>query len=123
MSNHVYAKGKEYILGEGLNGDTLKAVLIASGTHADNAADDFLSDLTSPSASATLSSITFTDGELDCATIVFSALTGSPYDRIYVYVDTGNPATSNLISRHDVSVTPNGSDYNISFTGGGPLYL
>lgn len=123
MSNHVYAKGKEYILANGLSGETLKAVFVASGTHADNAADVFLDDLTSPSASATLSGITFTDGELDCATVVFSALTGPEYDRIYVYVDSGSAATSNLISRHDVAVTPNGSDYNIDYSGGGPLYL
>jgi hypothetical protein len=61
----------------------------------------------------------YTDGTFDSADVTVTAVSGDPFERVYLFIDTGTESTSRLISRHDCTGTPNGSDYTIVAPAGG----
>jgi len=126
MTN-FYDKGLEkFLRGEiSWNNDNIKAVLIDAADYTVNyATHEFLSDI--PSAgrvaiSGNLASKTTAAGTAGAANYAFPTVIGDPSEAIAYFKDTGNPATSPLISYHDsavsgLPVTPNGGDINITFS-------
>ena len=82
MTNALYGKAKQSLLGAGINftSDTIKCVLVDTGDYTHSiSADDNLDDIPAGARTATsaaLSSKTVTDGVFDAADLTFSAVTG-----------------------------------------------
>lgn len=103
--------------------DTIKAVLLKTASSLADTAD-FLADVTAGDmvgTAQTLGSKSTTDGVFDAADITFSAvaLTGA-CDRVLLYKDTGNSATSQLLAAVALAsaVTPNGGDIVVAWDNG-----
>ncbi len=127
MASVLYPKAKEAFLSGSINlsSDTIKAVLIDSGTEAYNSADQFLSDITGGGiigTAQTLASKTVTNGVFDAADITFTSVTGASAEAILIYKDTGSSATSPLIAWIDTGtglpVTPNGGNITVAWDNG-----
>lgn len=131
MASAIYPKAKEGLLGGSFNlsSDTIRAVLIDTGTYTYNTAHDFYNDLSGVvgSESAAFSSKTLTNGVFDAADITFSAVTGATVEAIVIFQDTGNAATDRLIAFVDsatgLPVTPNGGDISITWHSSGIFSL
>lgn len=128
MATQSYNYFKQQLLAGALDLATLdvKACLIQiGGGHYNFAAtDQFLSAIASGdrvSISPQLTGVTITNGVFDAGDTVFSAVTGAACGAFVLFIDTGNPATSNLIAYFDntdysgLPITPNGGDINLSF--------
>lgn len=125
MTN-FYDKGLEkFLRGEiAYHSANIKPVLIDVADYTVNyATHEFLSDIP-PAARVSigpnLTGKTTTAGVADATNYAFTAVSGDPSEAVAYFVDTGNPATSPLISYHDsattgLPVTPNGGDINIEF--------
>ncbi|EFG75297.1 hypothetical protein HMPREF0591_4797 [Mycobacterium parascrofulaceum ATCC BAA-614] len=108
-----------------LSEDDIKPVLLDVADYAwDKATDEFLADIPSAARVAigpNLTGKTTTAGVFDATSpYAFSAVTGDPCEAVAYFKDTGDPATSPLLSYHDsavsgLPVTPNGGDINIIF--------
>lgn len=126
MSNAIYPKAKESFLSGAidLTSNTIKAVLVDTGTYTYSSAHDFLNDVSGTVGTAqTLGSKTVTNGVFDAADITYTAVSGSSAEAIIIYKDTGNSATSNLIAYLDTGytnlpVTPNGGDITVAWDNG-----
>jgi len=100
---------------------TVKIVLVDLNTYTYSASHQFLTSLTGTVGTAvTLSSKVFTDNVLDCADVTFTGATGPTCEALAVFIDTGTPATSQLVALIDTEVTglpvtPNGGDINVTF--------
>jgi hypothetical protein len=106
MANAVQPKFKEAILQAFLASVDVKAILIDTADYTYSSAHDFLDDVAAGAReeiSAALGSKTFTDGVFDCVDGSFPSTTGDPCEAVYVFVDTGNAATSNLICYYDTA--------------------
>lgn len=105
MSSVIYPKAKESFLSGAINltSDTIKIILVDSGTYTYSAAHQFRSSLTGTGGTAqTLASKTVTNGVFDAADVTFTAVAGTvSYEALVVYKDTGSAATDNLISYID----------------------
>ncbi len=105
-----------------MSGGTVKVALIDTGVYTYSAAHVFYSELSGViGTDATLGTKTFTDGKFDSANPTWTAVTGATVEAIIIYIDTGTPSTSRLITYIDTGqtnlpVTPNGGD--ITFTVG-----
>lgn len=92
--------------------DTIK-VAILSSAYTFSSAHDFFNDLTSVLGTATLGSKTCTNGVLDAADAVVTGVLASAAHSIWIYKDTGTPATSQLMLYLDQGVgfdqTPTGN--------------
>lgn len=132
MASVVYPKAKEAFLKADidLENDTIRAVLIDTGTYTYNSAHDFYNDLSGVvgSESGTFGSKTFTNGTFDAADITFTAVTGSTVEAIVIFKDTGSTSTDALIAYIDsassgLPVTPNGGDITVSWNASGIFSL
>jgi len=109
----------------GLDGVTLKAVLIDTADYTYAATDQYLSDVAAAARVATSAALTGvavdTDGVLDADDCSFSAVTGDSCEAVIVYEDSGAEATSHLISYNELSaaITPDGSDILVSWNASG----
>lgn len=122
MTNALYPKAREAFLNGDIDwtADTIKAVLVDTGSYTYSTAHDFLDDVPSGARVATssaLASKTSTDGVADAADLVLAAVTGSTVEALVLFVDTGVEATSRLIAYIDTAtglpVTPNGGNVNV----------
>lgn len=127
MANVIFDSAKEAFLSGDIDmlTDTIRAVLIDTGTYTFNAAHDNYDDLTGivGTESAALTGKTVTDGTFDADDISFLAVTGNTAEAIVLFKDTGNPATDALILYIDTAtglpVTPNGGDINVAWSASG----
>lgn len=127
MASAVYPVFKENLL-QGdydLSTETIRAVLVDTGTYTYNAAHNAYDDLSGVvgTESGALGSKTFTNGTFDSADITFSSVTGATAEAIVLFIDSGTPSTDYLIAYIDsgtgLPVTPNGGDINVTVSGSG----
>ena len=133
MANAIYPKYKEALLGGlsniDLDGGTVKAALIDTGTYTYNTAHDFYNDLSGVVGTpATIANTTVTGGLFDGDDVTFSTVSGSSAEAIVIYIDTGNTATSRLVAYIDTGVTglpitPSGGNISITWNGSGIFQL
>jgi len=128
MASAIYPIAKKAFLDGDIDllTDTIRAVLIDTGTYTYNAAHDFYNDLTGVvgTESGAFASKTTTGGTFDAADITFTAVTGNTAEAIVIFKDTGNVATDALIAYIDsassgLPVTPNGGDINVVWNASG----
>jgi predicted dehydrogenase len=125
MANTLYDKGREAFLSASISwsADTIKAVLVDTGTYTFSQAHQFLSSLSGTvGTAATLGTKTVTSGVADAADVTYTAVTGASVEAIVIYKDTGVAGTSPLIAYIDTAtnlpVTPNGGDISITWDNG-----
>lgn len=128
MANALFDKARQRFL-EGnfnWNTDTIKAVLVDTGTYTVNlSAHEFLSDIGTGariSVSGSFASKATTGGAADAADVTFSSVTGASIEAIVIYKDTGTDSTSPLIAFIDTAtglpITPNGGDIIVTWDNG-----
>ncbi len=128
MANALFDKARQRFL-EGQfnwNTDTIKAVLVDTGTYTANlSAHEFLSDISGGARIATSGAFTgktTTGGAADANDITFTSVTGTSIEAIVLYKDTGTDATSPLIAFIDTAtglpITPNGGDIIVTWDNG-----
>ena len=114
MPNAIYPRYKQACLTGGANTNTssgtVRAVLVDTGTAQE------------------ITTKTFTDGVFDGDNVTFPAVSGASAEAIVVYIDTGTPATSRLVSFQDTGVTglpvtPNGGAIGITWNASGIFAL
>ncbi len=126
MANALFDKARQRFL-EGQfnwNTDTIKAVLVDTGTYTVNlSAHEFLSDISGGARIATSGAFTgktTTGGAADANDVTFTSVTGASIEAIVLYKDTGTDATSPLIAFIDTAtglpITPNGGDIIVTWT-------
>ena len=128
MANALFDKARQRFL-EGQfnwNTDTIKAVLVDTGTYTVNlSAHEFLSDIGTGARISTSGAFTgkvTTGGAADANDITFTSVTGASIEAIVLYKDTGTDSTSPLIAFIDTAtglpITPNGGDIIITWDNG-----
>lgn len=128
MANALFDKARQRFL-EGQfnwNTDTIKAVLVDTGTYTPNlSAHEFLSDVGSGSRISTSGAFTgkaTTGGAADANDVTFTSVTGASIEAIILYKDTGTDSTSPLIAFIDTAtglpITPNGGDIIVTWDNG-----
>lgn len=128
MANALFDKARQRFL-EGQfnwNTDTIKAVLVDTGTYTVNlSAHEFLSDIGSGAritVSGAFTGKTTTGGAADANDVTFTSVTGASIEAIVLYKDTGTDATSPLIAFIDTAtglpITPNGGDIIVTWDNG-----
>ena len=133
MANAIYPKYKEALLGGlsniDMDGGTVKAALVDTGTYTYSSAHDFFNDVSgvvgTPQA---IANTTVTNGLFDGDNVTYTAVTGNSVEAIIIYIDTGNAATSRLVEYLDTGVTglpvtPNGGDITITWNASGIFQL
>jgi hypothetical protein len=86
--------------------------------------DEFFSDLTGViGSSSNLSGKTVTRGVFDANDLVILSVSGATVECLYVWVDTGNPATSPLVGLVTGTVTPDGNNVAVTFNASGILAI
>ena len=131
MASAIYPIAKKAFLDGDIDllNDTIRAVLVDTGTYTYNVAHDFYNDLSGVvgSESGAFGSKTTTGGVFDAADISFTAVSGATAEAIVIFQDTGNVATDRLIAYIDTAsglpVTPNGGDINVAWSGSGIFSL
>jgi hypothetical protein len=106
--------------------DTIRVVLIDTGTYTFSAAHDFYADLTGVvgTESGALANKTTTAGVFDADNPVCPSVSGATVEAIVVFKDTGNPATDPLIAFIDgLTLTPDGNNVNVNFNASGIFAL
>ena len=128
MANALFDKARQRFL-EGQfnwNTDTIKAVLVDTGTYTPNlSAHEYLADVGAGARIATSGAFTgksTTGGAADANDITFTSVTGASIEAIIIYKDTGVDATSPLIAYIDTAtglpITPNGGDIIVTWDNG-----
>lgn len=128
MANALFDKARQRFL-EGQfnwNTDTIKAVLVDTGTYTANlSAHEFLSDIGSGARISTSGAFTgkaTTGGAADANDVTFTTVTGASIEAIILYKDTGTDSTSPLIAYIDTAtglpITPNGGDIIVTWDNG-----
>ena len=132
MASAIYPKAKEaFLKGDiDLENDTIRAVLIDTGTYTYSAAHSVYSDLSGVvgSESGGFDDVTVTNGVFDAGDITFTAVTGNTVEAIVIFQDTGNPATDRLIAYIDTAssglpATPNGGNITVTWHASGIFSL
>lgn len=128
MANALFDKARQRFL-EGQfnwNTDTIKAVLVDTGTYTANlSAHEFLSDIGTGARISTSGAFTgkaTTGGAADANDVTFTTVTGASIEAIVLYKDTGTDSTSPLIAFIDTAtglpITPNGGDIIVTWDNG-----
>ena len=128
MANALFDKARQRFL-EGQfnwNTDTIKAVLVDTGTYTVNlSAHEFLSDIgtgTRIATSGAFTGKTTAGGAADANDVTFTSVTGASIEAIVLYKDTGTDSTSPLIAFIDTAtglpLTPNGGDIIVTWDNG-----
>lgn len=131
MANVLYPKYKEACLNgtaPNLSSDTIKAVLVDTGTYTYSAAHQYLSSLTGTVGTAiTLGTKTVTNGVFDAADGTFTSVSGNTAEALVLYKDTGVAGTSQLIAYIDtatgLALTPNGNNVDVTWNASGIFAL
>lgn len=136
MANALYTPAKAKLAARTINltTDTIKAILVDTGTYTFSAAHEFLSDIPSGArlASATLTGKVEYLGRFDADDTTFTSVpagTGgaSAAEAVAIYKDTGAVGTSSLIGYFDTAtglpVTPDGGNIKITWDATGILNL
>jgi hypothetical protein len=133
MSNAIYPKWKQSLLeftaNNDLDGQTVKAALVDTGTYTYNSAHDFHNDLSGIIGTPqTIGTKTFTNGVFDGDNVTFTAVSGASVEAIVIYIDTGVSGTSPLVAYIDTGVTglpvtPNGGDITVTWNASGIFAL
>ncbi len=128
MANALYGKGREGFLGGDIDwdADTIKVALVDSSDYTlAITTDDMLADIAAAGIVATssaLASKTKTLGVADAADKTLSSVSGSQFEYIILYQDSGSASTSRLIACIDSATglpcTPNGGDITIQWDSG-----
>jgi hypothetical protein len=128
MANALFDKARQRFLEGQFNWttDTIKAVLVDSGTFTVNlSAHEFLSDVGGGARISTSGAFTgkaTTGGAADANDVTFTSVTGASIEAIIIYKDTGSDATSPLIAYIDTAtglpITPNGGDIITTWDNG-----
>ena len=131
MSDVSYTYFKQQLLNgaNNLAGLNLKLCLVRiGGGHyvVSPSSDQFLSAIAvgdRVAISPVLTTVTVTNGIFNAGNTVFAAVPAGPAaGALVLFIDTGNPATSQLIAYFDsysgLPVTPSGADINVSFNTG-----
>lgn len=128
MGNIMYDKAYEAFGNAQINwlSDTIKAVLVDTGTYTLNAAThEFLSDIPAGARIVTSAALTGKQnilGVLDAIDASWPAVAGPSGEAVVIIKDTGTVGTSRLIFYLDTAsglpVTPNGGDINIQWDNG-----
>ncbi|MEW4569308.1 hypothetical protein AB1L88_15695 [Tautonia sp. JC769] len=110
MANVVYPKARERALGTGLNlmAADVRALLVDLDEYTYDAAHEFLSDVPAGaqvSHSGLLANKSLAGGVFDSDNASFPSVTGNASEALILYVDTGDPATSYLVTYLDTNVT------------------
>jgi len=131
MANDLFDNGAETILLGDVHFDTdvIRVTLVDGADDTPNTAtDDFYDDIAVAGrvATANLASKTTTDGVLDAADTVFSALTGDQSEYLVLDHDAGGAESADpLLVLFDTAtglpVTPNGADITIQWNASGIL--
>jgi len=128
MANALFDKARQRFL-EGQfnwNTDTIKAVLVDTGTYTVNlSAHEFLSDIGTGariSVSGAFTGKATTGGAADANDLTFTSVSGASIEAIVLYKDTGTDSTSPLIAFIDTAtglpITPNGGDIIVTWDNG-----
>ena len=128
MANALFDKARQRFL-EGQfnwNTDTIKAVLVDTGTYTPNlSAHEFLSDIGTGARISTSGAFTgksTAGGAADANDVTFTSVTGPSIEAIVIYKDTGTDSTSPLIAYIDTAtglpITPNGGDIIVTWDNG-----
>jgi len=133
MTNAIYPLYKQALLGGltniDLDGGTVKAALVDTGTYTYSAAHDFLNDLSGVVGTAqTIANTTVTGGLFDGDNVTYTAVSGATVEAIVIYIDTGVAGTSRLVAYIDTGVTglpvtPNGGDITTTWNASGIFQL
>lgn len=132
MANALYDTARKRFLegdfdwGTGAGGDTIKAVLVDTGSYTPNlATHEFLSDVGGSSRIATSGAFAgkaTTGGAADANDVTFTSVSGASIEAIILYKDTGVEGTSPLIAYIDTAtglpITPNGGDIIVTWDNG-----
>ncbi len=128
MANALFDKARQRFLEGQFNWltDTIKAVLVDTGTYTPNlSAHEFLSDIGTGARISTSGAFTgkaTTGGAADANDITFTTVTGASIEAIVLYRDTGVDSTSPLIAFIDTAtglpITPNGGDIIVTWDNG-----
>ena len=124
MASAKYPIGMKAILDGtiALLSDTIKVALIDTGVYTYDSAHDFYNDVSAGvvGTPVALASKTTTGGVFDAADTVITAVSGASIEAVIVYKDTGNAATSPVLSFHDgLSLTPNGGNITVVWNASG----
>lgn len=128
MANAVYPKFLEALWLQPANSNastgTVKAVLVDTALYTYDSTHEFYSSVTGVVGTPSeITSKTFTNGYFDGSDIVFTSVSGSTAEAIILFIDTGTPSTSRLISYIDTATglpaTPNGSNITVSWNASG----
>ena len=128
MANALFDKARQRFL-EGQfnwNTDTIKAVLVDTGTYTVNlSAHEFLSDIGTGARIATSGALTgkaTSGGAADANDVTFTSVTGASIEANVLYKVTGTDSTSPLIAFIDTAtglpITPNGGDIIVTWDNG-----
>lgn len=132
MANAIYPAWRSALMQASSNsslGGTVKAALIDTGTYTYSSSHDFYDDVSGVVGTPqTIGSKTYTNGVFDGADVTYTALSGSTVEAIIIYIDTGTPGTSRLVSYQDTGVTglpltPNGGNVTIAWDASGIFRL
>lgn len=120
----LYPSFLQQLLSPGLDLVTadVRAQLLDTADEVYNAADTFLSDVTTAGlvgSAVALATKTVTGGVFDAADTTIPAVTGDSVEAVLLYINTGTNTTSRLIGFFDgVALTPNGSGVLITWPNG-----
>lgn len=131
MANAIYPKYKEAILAASANVSlTTGTVKVALSTAAYNSVHDFYDDVSANTIGTpqTITGTTVTNGLFDGSDVTFTAVSGSQVTSLILYIDTGTPGTSRLVTFLDTNVTglpvtPNGGNISITWNASGIFQL
>lgn len=128
MANTLFANARQMFLEAQINWqtDTIKCLLVDSGNYtAQTETHKFLSDISSSARvtqPVTLTAKSTAGGAADAADCTFTSVSGNSIEAIVIYKDTGDEATSPLITWIDTAtglpLTPNGGDVIVTWDNG-----
>lgn len=124
MASQLYPKGAAHLLGLttqiDLDSDNIKILFYDNSF---SSGHEFVSDLTGAdiiARSGNLSGKSVTGGVFDASDLTVTSVSGSAFDHVILYKDTGSDATSPLIAFFDVTTfTPTGGDVDVVFNASG----
>lgn len=128
MANWLYTKFVENQLIDtaavDFDADVIKGALYRSSSYTPNqSTDEYLSDAGNPISTAFIT-VSVSGAVVDADDFTFgSVAAGAAIDVLVLYKDTGSAATSPLIAKYDINVTPDGNDITISVNNAGLFTL
>ena len=136
MANAIYPKYKEALMkgnaNVDLDGGTVKAALVDTGTYTYAETHEFLSSLSGVVGTAqTIGNTTVgvvAAAVFDGDNVTYTGVTGNSAEALVIYIDTGVAGTSRLVAYLDTDVTglpvtPNSGDIAVTWNAAGIFKL